>query len=95
MEGVEDVKDVFTELLKTHVDDLRSGNLPKGKFIGKYMQEIRNYEWGDDIPHDEVLKKPQVINDGDDSTNTWLDYIINMDEEEFLEFRKRLFDEIE
>lgn len=94
MEGVENVEDVFNELLKMYVDDLRSGDLPKGKFIGKYMQEIRNYDWGD-IPNDEVLKKPQVINHGDDSTNTWLDYVINMDDEEFFEFRKRLFDEAE
>lgn len=91
MEDTENVDDVFLELLKTHIDELRSGDLPKGKFIGKYIQEVRSkLEKGKD---DHFYKRPQVIGEGNESDNNWLDYIIGMDEEEFMEFREILFDE--
>lgn len=83
-----EIDDVFFELLKVHIDDLRGGELPKGKFIGKYIPEIRKrLEEGD---FDHKYKRPQVIGEGNDSDNNWLDHILNMEENEFLEFRKTI-----
>lgn len=77
--------DVFLELLKIHIDDLKSGKLPKGKFIGKYMDELKR-----DKDNAFRYKRPQVIGDGKDSSNNWTDYILGLNEEQFEYFKQGL-----
>ncbi len=35
------MEDLFLELLKVSIIELRNGKLPKGKFIGKYMDALK------------------------------------------------------
>lgn len=85
MDGVEHIDDVHLAMFRLYIDDLRSGDLPKGKFIGKYMQEIRGYKMERADVH---YKRPQVIGEGDEADNNWLDYVLTMPEEEFQHFRQ-------
>lgn len=77
--------EIFINMITDHIDDLRSGALPKGKFIGKYMDALKQRDKENAFRY----KRPQVIGDkGDD--NNWLDYILNMDDEEYKYFRETL-----
>lgn len=77
---------LFLEMVKQNIDDLRSGKLTKGKFIGKYMAELNK------IDKENVFryKRPQVIGDGKEPENNWLDYILKLNEEEFEYFKMAL-----
>lgn len=82
-------EDLFIEMLKESIDDLRSGKLPKGKFVGKYMSKLKEVAGKDDFRY----KRPQVIsiftNKGD-ANNNWLDYVLGLNEEEFIHFKSTL-----
>lgn len=84
-----DIEDIFLEMVKHYFDDLRSGKLPKKKFIGKYMQSIQQK----DKERAFWLKQPQVIGEKGKEKNTWLDYILEMSDEEAKSFKQSLFKE--
>ena len=70
-------------MITEYIEDLRSGKLPKGKFIGKYIQQI-NQIFGKEAFR---YKRPQVIGEGKEANNNWLDYIINMPDDEYEYFK--------
>lgn len=71
--------DIFIELIKTHAYSLRSGSMTKGKFIGIYTEALNKVDRKNAFRY----KRPQFISVGEDPKNNWLDYIIDMDSEEF------------
>lgn len=81
-----DIEDVFLVMLKESIDDLRSGKLPKGKFIGKYMQKLNETDRDNAFR----FKRPQVVGGGTEVNNNWLDYILGLSEEEFVNFKEAL-----
>lgn len=81
-----EAEDLFIEMLKESIDDLRGGKLHKGKFIGKYMSKLKEVAGKDDFRY----KRPQVIAGGLDPNNNWLDYILGLSEEEFKYFKESL-----
>lgn len=70
-------------MLKESIDDLRSGKLPKGKFMGKYMSKLNELDKVNAFRY----KRPQVIGGGEEPNNNWLDYILGLSEEEFVNFK--------
>lgn len=78
-----EVEDLFIEMLKESIDDLRNGKLPKGKFMGKYMAKLNEL----DKENAFRFKRPQVVGAGSEPNNNWLDYIIGLSEEEFTNFK--------
>ena len=70
-------------MLKESIDDLRSGKLPKGKFMGKYMGKLNELDKANAFRY----KRPQVVGSGEEANNNWLDYILGLSEEEFLNFK--------
>lgn len=89
MQKTELIEEVFINMIIDHIDDLRSGKLPKSKFIGKYMERISKI----DKENAFRFKKPQVIGDGKTPNNNWLDYIIGLSEEEFFYFKESILKE--
>jgi hypothetical protein len=73
-------------MIAEHIDDLRSGKLPKGKFLGKYMAKLNEIDRGNAIRY----KRPQVIGEGKKADNNWLDYILKMTDEEFFWFKEAI-----
>lgn len=69
-----------------NLDDLRKEKLPKRKFIGKYIELLNKV----DKENSFRFKSPQVIGEGKNSNNNWLDYILSMNEEEYENFKKSL-----
>lgn len=80
------IEDVFLEMIYANIDDLRSGKLPKAKFLGKYMARLSEI----DKVNAFRFKRPQVIGDGKEADNNWLDYILKMNEEEFNYFKEAI-----
>jgi hypothetical protein len=66
------MEDIFIEMIKENIDDLRSGKLPKAKFIGRYMDALKK----SDPDNAFRFKRPQVIGIGEPENN-WLDYIFS------------------
>lgn len=81
-----DIEDIFLEMITSHLDDLRSGKLPKGKFLGKYMARLTEADKVNAFRY----KRPQVIGEGKEPDNNWLDYILKMEDEEFFWFRESI-----
>lgn len=83
--------DIFPTMLKEHIDELRSGNLHKGRFIGMYMEKIKEL---DIESHEEThFKYPQFVSKaGCERNDTWLDFVLEIDDEEFEEFKRGLFE---
>lgn len=83
----EEYFDIFPNLILKYADRLHSGELHKGRFIGMYMEEIKKLGLAD---YEEIhLKYPQFVsNPGCNRSDNWLDYIVNMDEDEFKYFKK-------
>lgn len=79
-------EDLFIEMLTESIDDLRSGKLPKGKFVGKYMAKLKEVA-GEDAFR---FKNPQVVGRGSEPGNNWLDYVLGLNEEEFIYFKSTL-----
>lgn len=79
-------EDLFLSMLTESLDDLRSGKLPKGKFMGKYMARLKEAA-GDDAFR---WKNPQVIGRGKEPDNNWLDYVLGLNDEEFIHFKNAL-----
>ena len=84
---MESVDTLFITILKTHLNDIRSGALPKGKFLGKYMAALKEVAGNDAFRY----KNPQVIGNGKEPDNNWLDYVINLPADEFEWFKEALF----
>jgi len=80
------IEDVFLEMITEHLDDLRSGKLLKGKFLGKYMAKLSEIDKENAHRH----KRPQVIGEGKEADNNWVDYILKMPDEEFVWFIESL-----
>lgn len=80
------MEDIFIEMLKESIADLRSGKLPKGKFIGRYMERLNNVDKANAFR----FKRPQVIGDGKEPNNNWVDYILGLNEEEYTYFMQAL-----
>ena len=68
------------------MNELRNKELPKGRFIGMYTQKLNS------IDRDNTFrfKRPQFIGDRLDAKNNWLDYIIDMPRDEFVEFENAI-----
>lgn len=81
-----ELEDIFLEMLKESIDDLRSGKLPKAKFIGKYMQRLNTMDKENAFRY----KRPQIVGGGEEPNNNWLDYILGLTEEEFINFKTSL-----
>lgn len=81
-----ELEDVFLSMLKENIDDLRSGKLPKSKFIGKYMEAINKIDRTNAFRY----KRPQVIGEGNEINNNWMDYMMGLSEEEFTNFKNAL-----
>ncbi len=79
-------EDLFISMLKENISDLRSGALPKGKFIGRYSEQLNKTDKENAFRY----KRPQVIGDGKEPTNNWLDFILAMPEEEYVYFKEAL-----
>lgn len=79
-----ELEDVFLEMITENLDDLRSGKLPKGKFLGKYMAKLNEINKQDAFR----FKRPQVIGGGKEPNNNWLDYILGLNDEEFEFFKQ-------
>lgn len=77
------IEDVFLCMLKENLEDLRSKKLPKGKFVGKYIQAIT----ATDRQNAFRYKRPQVVGDGKEPENNWLDYMLGLSEQEFEYFK--------
>lgn len=79
-------EDLFVSMLTESIDDIRSGKLPKGKFMGKYMARLK------EVAGDEAFryKNPQLIGRGNEPTNNWLDYMLGLNDEEFIYFKDSL-----
>lgn len=84
-----DVEDVFMEMLLENIDALRSGKLPKAKFMGKYMAKLNEVDKTNAFRY----KRPQVIGEGKDPENNWLDYILKLNEEEYNYFKESITNE--
>jgi hypothetical protein len=80
------MENIFIEMLKESIDDLRSGKLPKGKFIGKYMERLNK----EDSKSAFRFKRPQVIGEGKEPNNNWVDYILGLSDEEYIYFKQAL-----
>ena len=80
------IEDVFLEMVLENIDDLRSGKLPKAKFMGKYMAKLSQVDKVNAFRY----KRPQVIGDGKEPENNWMDYILKLNEEEFNYFKEAL-----
>ena len=81
--------DIFLEMISKYLDDVHSGAMHKGRFIGMYMDEVKKLDIED---YEAIqLKYPQFVsNDKNDRSNNWLDFILGMDEETFKEFKRGL-----
>ena len=53
------MEEIFIDMIKKNIDSLRSGELPKSKFIGRYMDELKKK----DSINSFRFKRPQVIGD--------------------------------
>ena len=80
------MEDIFIGMLKGSIADLRSGKLPKGKFIGRYMERLNNVDKANAFR----FKRPQVIGYGKEPNNNWVDYILGLNEEEYTYFMQAL-----
>lgn len=80
------IENVFIEMLCENLDDLRTGKLPKGKFVGKYIQAITAIDKQNAFRY----KRPQVVGDGKEPENNWLDYLLGLSEQEFEYFKLAL-----
>ena len=76
------MEEVFFAMVKSHLNELRTGEMPKGRFIGMYTQKLNAIDKGNAFR----FKRPQFIGDKLDAKNNWIDYIINMPSDEFVEF---------
>lgn len=81
-----ELEDAFLSMLKESIDDLRSGKLTKSKFIGKYMETINKIDRTNAFRY----KRPQVIGEGSEVNNNWLDYMMGLSGEEFEHFKNAL-----
>ena len=81
-----ELEDVFVPMLTEHLYDLRSGKLPKSKFIGKYIEQLRTIDKDNAFRY----RKPQVIGEGKEPDNNWLNYVVSMSEDEFENFKTTL-----
>jgi len=81
-----EAEDVFLEMITESIDELKSGKMPKGKFLGKYMEKLK------EVAGDQAFryKRPQVISEGKEPDNNWLDYIIKLNDEEYKYFKESL-----
>lgn len=79
-------EDLFVSMLAESLDDLRTGRLPKGKFMGKYMARLKEVAGKEDFRY----KRPQVVANGNDPKNNWLDYMLGLTDEEFIYFKESL-----
>lgn len=76
--------DIFVPMLIANMDDLRSGKLPKGKFVGKYIAELNKIDKTNAISY----KCPQVVDHmGKDANNNWVDYMLGLNEDEYCWFK--------
>lgn len=78
--------DVFIEMIRENLDALRSGELPKAKFVGRYMDALKKKDGANAFR----FKRPQVIGGKEDPSNNWVDYILAMNDEEFIYFKEAL-----
>lgn len=79
-------EDLFVSMLAENLDNLRSGKLPKGKFMGKYMARLKEVAGEDAFRY----KNPQVVGRGQEPNNNWLDYMLGLTDEEFIHFKNAL-----
>lgn len=80
------MENIFIDLLRESIDDIRSLKIVKAKFMGKYMEALKKK----DAENAFRFKRPQVIGDAKDPANNWLDYILKMSDEEYLYFKQAL-----
>jgi len=79
---------IFTEMIRKHMDDIRSGVTHKGKFISIYLSEVRSTDYDE---KELRMKYPQFVSrKSSERDNNWLDVIINMEENIFQEFKRGL-----
>lgn len=67
-------EDIFISILKQNIDDLKALRLPKGKLVGKYIQELNAIDKENSFRY----KLPQI---------TWFDYIQALSDEEYNYFK--------
>lgn len=79
-------EDLFVSMMAESMDDIRSGKLPKGKFMGKYMARLKEVAGEDAFRY----KNPEVIGRGKEPDNNWLDYMLGLNDEEFIHFKNAL-----
>jgi CRISPR/Cas system endoribonuclease Cas6 (RAMP superfamily) len=79
-----EIEKVFIHMLKEHVDELRNKTLLKGKFIGKYIEQINKIDRKNAFRY----KSPQVVGHGEDSNNNWVDYLLGINDDEYYGFRE-------
>jgi len=80
------IENIFIDMITKHIDDLRSGVMIKKKFLSMYISETIKCDRENAFRY----KRPQVIGEGKEPTNNWLDYILEMNEEEYIFFRNTL-----
>lgn len=80
------IENVFVSMVIENIETLRSGELSKSKFIGRYMERINKA----DPKNSFRFKRPQVIGDKEAPRNNWIDYILAMNEDEFKYFKQAI-----
>lgn len=83
----EKLESVFVEMITDQIFDLTNGNMHKGRFIGMYVDRLREL----DPDHSDRYKYPHFVSkESSDRKNNWLDFILDMDEELITEFERGL-----
>ena len=81
-----DIEDIFLDMFRTHIDALRDRSMPKGKFIAVYIQELKKT----DKDSADRYKAPQVIQVIGDPKNNWLDYMLDLDDDTYENFKQAI-----
>lgn len=91
MNKYEHLENIFIPMLIESAEELRSGKMSKGRFIGKYTQALNKV----DKENAFRFKSPQFLSYTDDPTNNWVDQIISMPEDEYYWFMAALCNQME
>lgn len=68
------------DFFKTNIGNIKDGSMVKGKFLGQYMSGLKQIDAAMKIGG--KYKVPQVIDDRGGS-NSWLDYILGLTDDEY------------
>lgn len=84
----DEVFTIFPKFVAEVMDDIRSGDYHKGKFISVYLSKCRDTDYDG---HELELKYPQFVSrKSSERWNNWLDIIINLEDDIYQEFKRGL-----